>query len=112
MIRAALIVFGALVLVGLYLSAALAHMAPTGWEYPAWCCGGNDCAPIAAANVRTSPDGYVVTLGKGDHPMKSETTTFVIPYANAKPSPDGDYHLCLYPNEFSPHCFYAGSMAF
>ena len=111
MIRALVIILCGLVIVGFTL-AARAHQAPSGWQYDAYCCSNLDCAPIAAANVRTSPEGYVVTLGKGDHPLKTETTTFTIPYAEAKPSPDGDYHACLWPTEFQVHCFYAGSKAF
>lgn len=67
---------------------AAAHSAPSGWSYPYQCCSDQDCQPVHGAAVKEGPDGYVV-----------EETGEVIGYRDSrlKPSPDGEFHLCLRP---------------
>jgi hypothetical protein len=82
-----------------------AHQAPAGWAYPPICCNGNrehgDCQPIADQTVKPVAGGFRLTLAPGDHHI------FDIPQSQAKPSPDGHYHVCLYPNEDRVQCFFA-----
>lgn len=56
---------------------ALAHS----W-YPFECCSDRDCFPVAVEDVRISPVGYTLTDGT------------LIEYAEARPSPDGRFHIC------------------
>ena len=44
---------------------ALSHQAPTGWDYPFYCCSGADCTPIAAETVREGHGGFIVTVAPG-----------------------------------------------
>lgn len=80
------------------VSAALAHEAYTGWTYPSSCCSDKDCSAIAATRVKVRPDGYWFD----DY--------FLIPFSEARKSPDSDYHACknnvlLYGN--GKPCFWA-----
>lgn len=102
--------FAALLGLALLTGTAAAHQAPSGMEYDPWCCSGKDCAPIPARDVRTAPEGFVVTLQPGDHPMVTEPQRFVVPYGQEKPSTDGGYHICLYPTQDALRCFYAPGM--
>lgn len=67
--------------------------------YPASCCSGTDCAPIGPQSVRETNGGYVVTIQPGTHPMwrsdRPAPLVVRIPYREAKPSPDGAWHICL-----------------
>ena len=78
----------ALALVGFVLPA-LAHE----W-YDPWCCNGQDCRPIDAERVTARPDGYHV-----------EGYDRVVPYSEARPSGDTDYHVCEIPAGHI-RCFY------
>lgn len=62
--------------------------------YPADCCSGTDCAPIAEARVRPAFAGYMID---GVH---------YVPMAQVKPSPDGEYHAC-FPKPETLRCFWA-----
>lgn len=96
------------VAVGCFIAAlvtpALSHEAPAtvamplGWSYPAICCSNRDCAPIPDSAVKTGPDGYRVTLMPGDHPFVDTQVSYLIPYKEAKDSPDGIHHICLNPD--------------
>ncbi len=81
------------------VSGAGAHQAMSGWSYPVACCSGHDCAEIAAEAVKESAGGYVVTVRPGTHPMwradRPEPLVVRIPYREAKPSPDGRWHICI-----------------
>lgn len=76
-----------------------AHQAMSGWEYPASCCSGVDCAEVSPRAVQETPAGYVVTVAPGSHPMwradRPAPLVVRIPYREAKPSPDGRWHICL-----------------
>jgi len=78
---------------------AAAHQAMSGWSYPYECCSGVDCAELAPAAIRETPDGYLVTVVPGGHPMwpvtKPGPLQLAVPYRDARPSPDGRFHLCI-----------------
>lgn len=112
----------AIVMAG-WLTFANAHEAmptgsqPLGWQYPSRCCWSaanapagrlGDCADIPDHAVKVGPDGYVVTLEPGDHPMVMERISYVIPYAETEQSPDGRYHLCI-SLTMKRRCFFAGA---
>ena len=74
-------------------TAAVAHLAATGWLYPPECCGDRDCHAVRAADVVETFEGYVVketgeTIAYGDDRVRQ--------------SPDGDFHLCIPRSEVSP----------
>jgi hypothetical protein len=103
-------------LCGILLSMALApalyaHKAPSGFEYPASCCSGDksigDCQMISAKVVRETRHGYAVVLLPGDHRLVTRRQSFRIPYGQQINSPDGNYHICLYPSETVVFCFFA-----
>lgn len=64
-------------LLALLPGAALAHS----W-YPYECCSDRDCFPMPVSDVRVTPAGY--TLGDGT----------LVEYHEARPSPDGKFHIC------------------
>lgn len=99
----------------LSLALALAAGAPGvrahSWFDP-WCCNDRDCQPIPDSAVKITPQGYVITLNPGDHPMLSKETgprTYTVPYANARVSldPEQKFFACIYPDPSSMRCFYA-----
>jgi hypothetical protein len=85
------------------IRSAVAHTAiptaaqPQGWDYPASCCSGTDCAEIKTDRVEETPEGYRVTLRPEDHIMVARETVFMIKYNDPKikDSPDGVFHICL-----------------
>lgn len=95
---------------------AFAHDAPSGMKYDAFCCNGDnhtgDCQPITARSVKVTSAGYVVTLGPGDHRLVTVSHRYVVPFADARASTDGEYHACLYPTEDTLRCFYAPPMSY
>lgn len=71
---------------------ALAHQAPSGWEYPPGCCNGKECHP---SPIEMRKDGYwlpevQVLVPYGDHRIK--------------PSGDADTHICN--NGSAVYCIY------
>jgi hypothetical protein len=80
------------------IGLALAHS----W-YPLSCCSERDCAPVEAHAVEEVRGGW-----------RLEDGTF-IPYARARPSPDGRFHVCrhqdgqgaLIRKQDEPDCFWA-----
>lgn len=94
--------------------AATAHDAPSGWSYPPYCCNGDghsgDCQPIPAGAVKIVAGGFEVMLAVGDHRLVTKPHSFFVPYQKAQPSPDGMYHLCLFPTEDTVRCFFAPPM--
>jgi hypothetical protein len=94
---------------------ALAHMSPSGeFMYPPSCCNSaatsatGDCAPISPASVVARADGYHVTLGVGQHPkLLTKGYSAVIPYKVARPSEDGQFHVCLSTDGQNRYCFFA-----
>ncbi|MDB6098303.1 MAG: hypothetical protein JWN58_1006 [Gammaproteobacteria bacterium] len=74
---------------------ANAHEAPSGWDYPTYCCGGHDCGPISPARVRPEGEGGYVVDGK-----------FHVIRKDVQDSPDGQYHAC-FPTSERMACFWA-----
>ena len=97
----------------LALAPVAAHQSRGGFDYDPWCCNGGDCSELPEEAVVAGPEGWIVTLRKGEHPMvKSAIVRHVIPYKAARPSGDGKFHLCLYPTEAEARCFYAPAQGF
>jgi hypothetical protein len=109
--RAMVMTFGAL-----FAFDVLAHDAPAGWRYDAYCCNGNehsgDCQQIPSKTVRIVRGGYQLTIAPGDHRLVTRAHVFKFPQRSALRSPDSEYHLCLFPNEDTPRCFYAPDMSY
>lgn len=99
-----------------FAAPSLAHDAASGWQYELFCCNGNshngDCQMISSETVRIIDGGYQVTLAPGDHRLATRSHIFRLPQSTARRSQDGEYHLCLYPTEDTPRCFYAPDMGF
>ncbi|TCL74647.1 hypothetical protein EV286_102208 [Rhizobium sp. BK251] len=99
-----------------YVSCANAHDAQSGWKYEPYCCNGNnhtgDCQMIPTKSVRIVQGGYQVTLAPGDHRLVTRSHVFKLPQQTARRSQDSEYHLCLFPDENTPRCFYAPDMGF
>ena len=99
-----------------FATAAHAHHAPSGFTYEPYCCNGDDesgdCQQISSKTVRPSREGYEVTLLPGDHKLVTRRHVFLIPQAQTRESPDGAYHLCLFPNEDTVRCFYAPPLGY
>lgn len=97
-------------------AGASAHEMPSGFTYDRYCCNGDgrsgDCQMIPGTNVRIVREGYRVTLLPGDHRLVTRPHVYVVPQTRARPSPDGSYHLCLFPNEDTVRCFYAPPLEF
>ena len=78
---------------------ASAHEAMSGWRYPYQCCADNDCAELATSAVAETRAGYAVTVLPGTHPMwphaRADPLRLTVAYPDARPSPDGHFHLCL-----------------
>jgi hypothetical protein len=99
-----------------FASSVSAHDAPAGWSYEPFCCNGDnhtgDCQMIPSKSVKVTPRGYRVTLLPGDHRLVTRAHVFMLPMTKAMQSGDGEYHLCLFPNEDTPRCFYAPEMGY
>ena len=95
-----------------------AHKSAGGMDYDPWCCNGGDCSELPEDAVVAGPNGWVVTLKRGQHPMvHSPEVRHVIPYkptgvTRIKPSGDGKFHLCLWPTEADVRCFYVPPQGF
>lgn len=89
------------------LAPARPHTSGGGFDYDLWCCNGSDCRELPESAIVAGPDGWIVTLRKGEHPMvHSDSVRHVIPYKTSRPSGDGKFHLCLWPTEKDARCFY------
>lgn len=87
-----------------------AHEAPSGWAYPYECCAGHDCAPVQASQVREGAHGWAVHVPAGSHPQVPANAAPVnafVGYRDARPSPDGAFHICLSPADLRVLCFFA-----
>ena len=92
--------------------AAEAHAAPSGFVYDFWCCGGRDCQPIPAEQVRITPDGYVVTIPNGTHVTAHRDHSHLFHYDEVRFSGDGEYHACILPGTQEFRCLYVPPMGF
>ena len=103
-------------LLALLPSIATGHQSDTGQRYDAFCCNGNnhtgDCQMIPASSVQVIKGGYRVSIGPGSHRLATKPHTFDFPQDKARRSQDGEYHLCLFPDENTPRCLYVPDMSF
>jgi hypothetical protein len=86
-----------------------AHQAPSGWAYPYECCSNQDCARVAPESVRERRGGWHVTVLPGTHPQVPAGAPAVmvfVPVNEARPSPDGEWHICLHPSDKRLLCFF------
>ncbi|KAA3505309.1 hypothetical protein EXN24_01295 [Rhizobium rhizogenes] len=97
-------------------ATALAHESHKGFKYESYCCNGDaetgDCQMIPTRSVRVTQDGYEVSLAPGDHRLVTRRHVFSWSQREARRSEDGEYHLCLFPDEDTPRCFYAPDMGY
>lgn len=95
--RRAWVVFGiVLVVIAACVRNVYAHDAPSGWTYPAKCCGSRDCIPLAAEAVVEFKFGYWITA-----------TGETVEESRATPSPDGRFHACRNLVTGKLTCFFA-----
>lgn len=99
---------------------ASAHEAITGWNYDQKCCHNRDCHHIPAETVQATPDGWLVTLNPGDHPLVKASTQRLFRYVDSDPSNDytapkeamesgdAEFHACVVNGTII--CFYAAPM--
>lgn len=92
-------------------TVANAHQTSEGWTYPLACCKGTeidgDCQRIPDGRVNEGRGGYIIRLMPGDHPQVTRNHIFLVPYGDAIPSGDNDFHMCLHPTEDNLNCFFA-----
>lgn len=69
-----------------------------------WCCGVGDCLVVPKERVSITGEGYLIVHGPlaGMGPAQYEE----IPFAEAQPSPDGEFWRCKRPDG-SRRCFFA-----
>lgn len=95
--------------------SVFAHSANSGWTYPPACCDGDpstgECGSIPSVTVTPQPDGYVIILRPGDHRKVTHKNRYFVPYDSAIPSGDGNFHICLHPNEEHENCLFAPAEA-
>ena len=84
-----------------YALLLLASPASAHSWYSSWCCrggpNGGDCAPIPLRSVELRPDGYLVTLQRGDHPLAGAGIQTFLPLGDRGilPSQDLEFHACI-----------------
>lgn len=78
----------------LLASPALAHKAPSGWEYDKECCDGRDCAPRPVGFIQVVPGGFLVVPTGKFYPVGDP---------KIRVSGDAEFHWCGYlPNSRYP----------
>jgi hypothetical protein len=97
-----------LILVGLIIAGSPtgAHMAPSGWSYDPWCCGGHDCQPIPADRVRITAEGFLVTIRAGEHMTARRDHERLFTFDEVRESGDMNYHACILPRTQEFRCLY------
>lgn len=104
-------ILGALIFAYATMADADAHTAPSGMKYDAWCCNSvtansGDCQPVPDSAVRVISGGYQVTLGPGQHRLVTRVHVWQKAQTEVRYSTDGQYHVCLFPNEDTLRCLY------
>jgi hypothetical protein len=81
------------------IERALAHKAPSGWNYAMDCCSNQDCSELPSEAVQITDNGFVVTVTPDMNKQIKATRTYTIAYTatGLRESPDGKYHICLRP---------------
>lgn len=105
---------GALIaLTALAPSRAAAHEAVSGWAYDRNCCSDEDCARVSARLVRTTPEGWLLSVEPGDHPFVKSPRTYLVPYGARKERVSGDteFHACISRHSNHLYCLYVPGMA-
>lgn len=79
---------------------------PLGWKYSYACCSDKDCRPVAAGEIKETPEGYLLIK-----------TGEVVGYQDkrVKESPDGTFHVCQVAGDFEAGrilCIYAPGRSF
>lgn len=79
---------------------------PLGWKYSYACCSDKDCRPVAAGEIKETPEGYLLIK-----------TGEVVGYQDTrvKESPDGTFHVCQVAGDFEAGrilCIYAPPRSF
>jgi hypothetical protein len=77
----------ALVLLAFSASTALAHTAPSGWQYPPNCCEKQHCQPAPCDEMLEAEDG-------GIEYQTPEGFRVYVAKPHVKPSPDAQCHIC------------------
>jgi hypothetical protein len=97
---------------GAILTLAILVLAPNMCNahsfYSAFCCTGEDCAPVPAGTVIAKAAGWHVDLNKVDHPLVTAPYQAVIPYGDSalRESPDMNFHVCISPYTRVVRCLY------
>ena len=109
----------AVTIVGFLLAALVATLAvQSAWSHESWisngghrnaagewCCGSGDCFMLDKRDVTMDRDGYLITRR-----LASTGETYGppehVPFAEAQPSPDGEFWRCKRPDG-SRRCFFA-----
>lgn len=99
----------ATILAWLLATTASAH----GWYDPA-CCSGQDCMAVPVNSITPTPDGWLVDIQPGEHPLVSHRLTQIVPYDDrkARVSQDQDFHACVGKHTQSLFCIYTPPMGF
>jgi hypothetical protein len=93
-------------------SAAPGHVAPAGWPYDGWCCGGRDCQPIAQEMVTITPDGFLVSIPEGGHMTAQHAISKLFGYDEVRQSGDQNYHACILPGTQEFRCLYVPNFTY
>jgi hypothetical protein len=108
--KAALTALALLALLALASCGAGTPVFAHSW-YSAFCCDGQDYQPFPTRAVQVTARGYLVTLRPSDHKMlgaEPAPLQYLVPFADAKESPDGGYHACILPYSLTTmRCLYA-----
>jgi hypothetical protein len=78
------VVLGAVILATTVV-AVKSHQAGKGWDYPWECCSDRDCwqmTTLTEPEPTPTPTGWKLRDGT------------IVPFAQVRPSPDGDWHVC------------------
>ena len=100
-------------IIGMYLSPAIAHTAPSGLTYSAACCSSKDCHYMPHGVVRITADGYLVLMPMEGHPVATDDIIELIPYGDRRvkfQSDDEFYHVCLNTKRQTVRCLYVPEM--
>jgi len=93
-----------------FLMLMTGHASAHEWYDPV-CCNENDCQAIPTSAVQVTPRGYVVMLYPHEHvglKGQSGVKSWLVPFKDAKPSPDGKFHACILPwSTETMRCLYA-----
>jgi len=70
------------------------------------CCNTHDCQQIAGELVEETRGGFRIRLAPGQHVMVTSPVDHFVPYRDLQNSPDGKWHICLFPTQDIVRCFF------